>query len=159
MLRLPYGVLEKNYPLKKAIPRDTLFRELGWDDLINNAAFENTCAIRMSVALIRSGVTIPAGRIPIKAGPHRGKRVEPGQAKLADILATNALLGKPEKFSTSEAENGIGSRSGIVSFYNLLPGVYDHGHIDIVSSSSGGFKICGMDCYWKSKQVWFWPLR
>jgi hypothetical protein len=50
-----------------------LFQQIGWDDLIKNPAYGNTCAIRVSLALIRSGVTIPGGRLPIK-------RIEPGQA-------------------------------------------------------------------------------
>ena len=65
--------LLKNYPSNRVVSRDTLFQQIGWDDLIKNPGYGNTWAIRVSLALIRSGVTIPGGRLPIK-------RIEPGQA-------------------------------------------------------------------------------
>jgi hypothetical protein len=158
MRTIPAAVLVKAYPRRRDIDRDALFRLLGWDDLIKNAAYENTCAIRMSLALIRSGVHVPGGRIPIKLGLHKGKMIEPGQARLSEILSQPSMLGKPEKFGNANMEAGIGDRTGIVSFFHLIPGIYDHGHIDVVSPMLGGIRACGTDCYWTSKEVWFWPL-
>lgn len=156
---VPVSVLVKNYPRKRAVPPSALFRELGWDDLIGNPNYENTCAIRVSLALIRSGITIPGGRMPIKKdGPFKGKKIEPGQVKLSAILSQPAMLGKPEKFSGPRAFLEIGSRSGIVSFFRLTPGVYEGGHIDIVSPMLGGVGACGTSCYWTSAETWFWPL-
>lgn len=159
MLNLPFHVLLKNYPRRRDIDHDALFREIGWDDLIKNDAYENTCATRVSLALIKSGVTIPGGRIPIKTGPFKGKRIEPGQVNLSHILAGPAMFGRPEKFATQQAPAGIGQRSGIVSFFHLVPGIYEHGHIDIVSPLLGKLRECGTDCFWTSKEVWFWELR
>lgn len=159
MLQISASILLKNYPRKREVDRETLFRQLGWDDLIKNPAYENTCAIRVSLALIRSSVTIPGGRIPIKADPHKGKKIEPGQAKLSAILSRPSMLGEPEKYSGPESVMKIGSRSGIVSFFRLTPGLYEGGHIDIVSPMLGGVSACGTSCYWSSAEAWFWPLK
>ncbi|GAB3437871.1 type VI secretion system amidase effector protein Tae4 [Massilia solisilvae] len=158
MQSLSFAVLKQNYPRKIDVDHDALFREIGWDDLIGNPAYENTCATRVSLALIRSGITIPGGRIAIKKGPFKGQMIEPGQDKLSHILATRSMFGSPEKFSTKQAESSIGLRSGIVSFFRLIPGVYEHGHIDIVSPQLGGIRVCGTGCYWSSREIWFWPL-
>jgi len=155
----PFDVLWTNYSSNKIIKQPELFREIGWDDLIDNDVYANTCAIRVSLALIKSGVTIPDARMRIKAGTHRGKRIEPGQSKLSHILAKRSMLGQPEKFKTGEYESGIGTRSGIVSFFHLVPGVYENGHIDLVIPQAGGAKKCASQCWWSSREVWFWPVR
>ena len=74
----------------------------------------------MSLALIKSGLTIP-GRMPIKNGRHKRALIEPGQAKLASILSRPGYLGAPEKFKPLEAYDGIGMRKGIVSFFDVNP--------------------------------------
>lgn len=78
------------------------------------------------------------------------------------ILARPSMLGQPERFDSGQAlADGIGTRSGIVSFFHLIPGVYEGRHIDIVSPLLGGAGAlaCGSDCYWTSKQAWFWHLQ
>lgn len=158
-MELPFSVLAKHYPRKRDVPSTVLFRELGWDDLIKDPSYQNTCAIRVSLALIRSGVTIPGGRMAIKKdGPFKGKMIEPGQAKLSAILSRKSMLGAPQKYSGPRAFVEIGNRSGIVSFFRLTPGVYEGGHIDIVSPMLGGISPCGTGCYWTSAETWFWPL-
>lgn len=159
MLQLPFNALKNNYSSKQTVKQAELFKEIGWDDLLGKTAFENTCAIRFSLAMIKSGITIPNARTAIKSGLHAGKRIEPGQGKLSLILASTSMLGAPEKFRNGEYEKGIASRSGIVSFFHLIPGIYEQGHIDIVSAPDGGAKRCGSECYWTSKEVWFWALK
>ena len=161
MRAIPFAVLMKEYPRKRDIDHDALFRLLGWDDLIKNPTYANTCAIRVSLALLRAGVHIPGGRLQVKIGAHKGKMIEPGQARLSMILSRPTMLGAPEKFSGSAIGEGIGQRSGIVSFFRLIPGIYEGGHIDIVSPLLGGAGAlaCGTDCYWTSKELWFWPLK
>jgi hypothetical protein len=95
----------------------------------------------------------------IRAGTHKGKMIEPGQAKLSMILCRPSMFGKPEKYGAANMEQGIGDRTGVVSFFHLIPGIYDHGHIDVVSPMLGGVRACGTDCYWTSKEAWFWPLQ
>jgi hypothetical protein len=154
-----FSVLEGNYPQKKKVTREELFNEIGWSDLIDNFNYANTCAIRVSLALIKSHFYLP-GRMKINLGPFKGRKIEPGHGKLSHLLASKSMLGKPEKFAMDVAERGIASRSGIVSFWNLHPSMGDtQGHIDIVSTVAGGIKTCGTDCYWHSKEVWFWPLK
>lgn len=158
MWQLSYPALKNNFLSNKDVPPPELFKAIGWDDLIGNPAYENTCAIRMSLALIKCGMDIP-GRLRIKRGPYKGKLIEMGQRKLSQMLAVNSRLGTPEKFTGSAAENAIGNRRGIVSFWHLIPGIYEHGHIDIVSAPTGRLRACGSDCYWTSKEIWFWPLK
>lgn len=158
-IRPAFNTLWHNYHSSHIIKRPELFKEIGWDDLINNAAYENTCAIRISLALIKCGITIPDGRMQIKKGVYKGKRIEPGQAKLSLVLARASMLATPEKFKAREHENGIGNRTGIVSFFHLMPGIYENGHIDLVAPHDGGPRKCASDCWWSSKEVWFWPLK
>jgi hypothetical protein len=158
MWKLSFPVLQRNFSSNKDIKASDLFKEIGWDDLNGNPTYENTCAIRMSLALIKSGKNIP-GRMSIKKGPYRGKLIEMGQRNLSLLLTHQSRLGNPKKFSGTKAEQAIGKRSGVVSFWHLIPGVYEHGHIDIVSDATGRLKACGSDCYWTSKEVWFWQLK
>lgn len=152
-----FARLRGNFSPAPAMLRAALFREIGWEDLTDNKAYWNTCAIRMSLALIKKGMTIP-GRMPIKKGPYKGKLIEPGQAKLSAILARPDYLGKPEKFRTADAESGIGARSGIVSFFDIDSSTsVRQGHIDLVRSESN-FRRCSSSCFWLSNNVWFWEL-
>jgi hypothetical protein len=157
MWKLSFPVLQNNFSSNKDLKAADLFKEIGWDDLIENPSYENTCAIRMSLALIKSGMHVP-GRMAIKKGPYKGKRIEMGQRNLSQLLAHSSRLGAPEKFSGSGAMRAIGKRSGIVSFWRLVPGLYEHGHIDIVSDATGRLRACASDCYWTSKEVWFWEV-
>lgn len=53
-----FTTLKSNYP---TAPKPALFQSLGgqWPSLVNDKNYENTCAIRMSVALRKSGLPIP----------------------------------------------------------------------------------------------------
>jgi len=157
MFKPLYADLARNFPRRDMVPRDALLREIGWDDLIANTNFQNTCAIRASLALIKSGVPL-SGRMKIRKGPFQGKRIEPGQVKLAHLL--KAYWGMPEQFEGSEAAiAGIGKRCGLVSFFNVRPDKTDPlGHIDIVEPTLFGTLSCGNDCFWSAKFTWFWPL-
>lgn len=154
----PFNVLWRNYTSNKSVTQPELFKEIGWDDVIDNPAFKNTCAIRVSLAFIKSGVKVP-GRMRIKKGPYKGELIEMGQHNLTMILKRE--IGIPEQFSGSQRDyvEGIGKRNRIVSFYHLLPGLYEGGHIDFVSYADGGALKCGSDCHWASKEVLFWPMR
>jgi len=152
-----FAILRGNFSPAPTVLRAALFREIGWEDLTENKAYWDTCAIRMSLALIKSGMTIP-GRMPIKSGSHKGKLIEPGQAKLSAILARPGFLGQPEKFRTADAEAGIGLRSGIVSFFDIdPPSATQHGHIDLVRPENN-FRRCSSSCFWAASKVWFWEL-
>ena len=152
--------LRENYYSVAAVDQAALFGEIGWEDLIGKDSFINTCAIRISLALIKSGIKLK-GRMAINKGPFKGALIEPGQAKLAHMLASPSLLGAPEKFARDEAIDGIGigNRKGIVAFFRI-PGYLGGagGHIDILLPSTG-VKVCGSECYWTCEEIWFWELR
>lgn len=59
-----------------------------------NPAYVNTCAARMSLALLKSGVPF-VGRILIKSREFQGKRLEAGAKRLADQLIKPNALGRP----------------------------------------------------------------
>lgn len=116
----------------------------------------NTCAIRMSVALIGAGIKIRPGRLKIMAGKFKNEMVEPGQRRLSEYLVR--VIGRPEKYRASEqARNTIAWRRGIVSFFSLHG--TNQGHIDLVSQLDWPDLQCSGSCYWDSREVWFWPLK
>lgn len=150
--------LRENYSSVAAVDQAALFREIGWEDLIGKDSFANTCAIRVSLALIKAGIQLK-GRMAIRKGAFKGALIEPGQAKLSHMLASPSMFGTPEKFTRDDAMEGIGQRQGVVAFFRI-PGYLGGagGHIDILLPSIG-VKICGTECYWDCGEVWFWPLR
>jgi hypothetical protein len=151
MKRPSFSALLANYASNKVVTRDDLYFELGWDDLINNETYHNTCAARISLALIKTGIRVK-GRIRIKAGPYKGELIEPGLLRLARILATKEYFGKPEKFLAEDAEAGVGGRKGLIAFIKL-PGYEGGGHMDLIS-----YNVCASDCYWDAREIWFWEL-
>lgn len=152
-----YNTLYMNYP-RSELQAD-LFATLGWGDLIGKAAYSNTCATRMSVALVRSGVILPGARFTAKAGVIKGKAIEPGQGKLSVIL--KRLWGEPEVYRDEEAARaGIAGRGGVVSFFRIhRGGPLDGGHIDIVMPGRQAFQDCARSCFFGAAEIWFWPLK
>ena len=148
----------------RALELDQLFESLGWDDLKGQAAYENTCAIRMSFCLIRAGITVP-GRLKIHKGAYKNKWIEPGQIKLTHILARSGYFGAPEKISGGST-SAFSDKQGIVSFIKIPGYVVDgglSGHIDLVRSGKflwlwDQFE-CASDCYWNAAEYWFWPVK
>ncbi|MET0857717.1 MAG: T6SS effector amidase Tae4 family protein [Telluria sp.] len=125
---------------------------------LSKPTFRDTCAIRMSVALLTSGVVLPGARMKANEGAIRGRRIEPGQGKLSAIL--RRVWGKPEVYKGEQAaRDGIGRRHGVVSFFRVHGGgPADGGHIDLVQRGPSGFSECTRSCYFSAGEVWFWPL-
>jgi hypothetical protein len=159
-----FAQLMRNYPTNEDLNHDALFAELGWDDLIKKPAYENTCAIRMSYCLVKSGVDIAEGRFKIKKGPYKGKCIEPGHGKLSHILAQNNYFGPPRKFKRGEEDKVLEKQRGILSFFEI-PGYLDGrgGHIDIIREEKFllffDMFVCGTHCYWSANEFWFWPIK
>ena len=159
-----FSKLWMSFPSKSEFTRDQLFESLGWDDLKGQAAYENTCAIRMSFCLIRAGITVP-GRLKIHKGAYKNKWIEPGQIKLTHILARSGYFGAPEKISGGST-SAFSDKQGIVSFIKIPGYVVDgglSGHIDLVRSGKflwlwDQFE-CASDCYWNAAEYWFWPVK
>ena len=146
--------LVMHYPARTK--REDLLADIGWSDLIKNKAYDDTCAIRMSYGLLRAGVSLPGARMKVKAGVLKGKYIEPGQAKLSNILRRQ--WDEPEVYAGQEAaRDAIGARTGLVSFFHI--GGANGGHIDLVVHKPGGsFQDCARVCFWNSATIWFWPL-
>lgn len=157
-MRPSFLPLQRHYPRTDTVGKAELFREIGWDDLIKNSAYDNTCAIRMSLALMKVGVPIH-GRMAIKKGPFAGQKIEPGQLKLSNMLVHKSLFGAPEKFTQQSVKAGIAERSGVIAFFRI-PGYLGGrgGHIDIVSPGPNDHLACGSGCYFNAEAFWFWEL-
>ena len=167
MSRPPFSVVFANYSTPSSVTKQQLFQDIGFNQYVNNPAYNNTCAIRVSLALVKSGFYLVGGKSShfIQSGPHSGKRIEVLQHALVEVLRKPACLGQPDlEFNTpgvnydinkQNALNIIGNKSGIISFYTW--NTYQGGHIDLVSPSSGGF-ACAGSCHWQTEKVIFWEL-
>lgn len=154
-MSLTYMNLHAAYKEYNKSDTKTLYDNLGWSDLVDNPAWRNTCAIRMSLALLDCGVNIP-GRIKIKSGEHKDKWVEPGQNKLSNWLVTH--LGAPEVLPLLPglSLNELAQRKGIVSFMGIPS--YEGGHIDIIEASEQGIYQCSRSCYFDARELRFWEI-
>lgn len=134
-----------------------LFNEIGhsYDNLLQQSPdYVNTCAVRMSLALIKSGVQF-VGRMKIKEGPYKGKMVEPGAKLLADQLARPTVFGRPDLIPPANAVPRLSGKKGLILFWKIAG--YGGGHIDLIETSTT-VQVCNSACYFSSKEIWFWPL-
>jgi len=140
------------------LPAEDLYKEIGYDvnNLIKqNPGYGNTCATRMSLALVKSGVSF-IGRIKIKTGKYAGRTIEPGAKLLADQLAKPGVLGPPKIFTKpADAPAYLKGKQGVIFFWKIVG--YDGGHIDLVESSNST-QVCNSHCYFACKEIWFWQL-
>ncbi len=156
-----FSVLAKNFYSRHKVKQAELFGEIGWEEYIPNINFHNTCAIRLSLALIKSGVHIQ-GRLSIKSGPHKGKMIETGQALLSRTLSRKDVFGPPLKYKEGTARTALVGKQGVISFFRVNPALGDNGgHIDIFGPGLSTYEElgCGSDCHWIAGEIWFWPLK
>lgn len=158
-----FNTLWSNYPTPAKEPIDTLYRSLGWDDLIGDPNYENTCAIRMSICLLRSGLSIPTGELKIWKGPLKGKFVKIRYDDLAKHL--KAAWGNPQVLSRPTKEVLESKGDGVIAFFGLPSGY--PGHIDLFDVTktnhsllfwrwSQTSSVCGTNCYFGSREAWYW---
>lgn len=153
-MKPPYAVLRQNYPRSET--REVLFTEIGWPDLINNMAFWDTCAIRMSYGLRLSKVPFLGGGMRAKAGKIKGEFIQIRQADLSKAL--KQLWGEPEIYKSAQAaRDGIGTRKEVVSFFRIEGG--NGGHIDLIAPGPNGFLDCARSCFFSAVTIWFWPFQ
>lgn len=164
-MKVPYASVRMHFPDTDSVTRDELYQWIGHPESITDPNFYNTCAIRMSLALLGAGYPNP-GSWPIQAGKYKGRSIETQQRRLSAWLVRH--VGTPEKYrSGQEAEGAIGDRRGIVSFFSIYCDAQPQGHIAIVSRDRWGrYLRCGNEidgtstgCYWSAREVWFWPLN
>jgi hypothetical protein len=164
MKNVPFAAIRMHFPDEDSVTLDELFQWIGYPENIHNPNFENTCAIRMSLALLGAGFPNP-GIYPVKAGQFKGRAIETKQRKLSNWLVHQ--LGQPEKYNDGqEAQKKIGARHGIISFFHLHGPTDNQGHIAIVALDRWQTFRCGTEkdssptgCFWGAVEVWFWPLR
>lgn len=164
-MKVPFASIRMHFPDTDNVGRDELYQWIGYPENINNPNFYNTCAIRLSLALLGAGYSNP-GKWPIKAGKYKGRAIETSQHKLSNWLTRQ--IGQPERFDSGpKAEAVVGNRRGIVSFFSIYGDDQPQGHIAIVSRDRwGSYLRCGNEidamttgCYWSSREVRFWVLQ
>lgn len=162
-MKIKYALLKsKHYSSDRVnssyMSGEDVYKEIGYglDDLMRqNPAYENTCAVRMSLALLKAGVRF-TGRLRIKDGSYKGETIEAGAKLLADQLARPTLFGKPDVFAPSDAMAQLNGKKGVILFWKITG--YGGGHIDLIETSSTE-RVCNSGCYFESKEIWFWPLE
>jgi hypothetical protein len=162
-MKVPFAKVRMHFLDPDSVDLDELYQSIGYPENMANANFANTCAVRMSLALLGAGFPNP-GHYPVKAGKYKGRMIETQQRKLSNFLARQ--LGEPEKYKDGQAaQKAIGTRHGIISFFQLHGPSDRQGHIAIVALDKWGYYRCGREnpdsptsCYWDSVEVWFWPL-
>ena len=154
---IKYQAVVEAYEKYNAYGTRELYQLLGWDDLIDRPEWANTCAVRMSLALIEAGMTV-SGRVQVKKGDLKGKWIEPGQNRLSDWLIRH--LGEPTVFpfdtSNAAGPQSLYGKKGIVSFMRI-PG-YSGGHIDLLQPSND-YLTCSRSCYFTADEERFWQLN
>jgi hypothetical protein len=172
MARPSFSLVRSNYYSSNAtkpnfVKREQVFQEIGFEAYDGNPNYNDTCAIRVSLALIKSGLYLPAGRSShiIQKGPEKGKRIEVLQHALVEVLRRPDCLGVPDfefdfpsrgaDSNLIDAANKIGEKAGIISFYTWpeFPG----GHIDLLYPENDLFE-CASSCHWSSVKIIFWEL-
>lgn len=140
----PYAftTLNSNFPTED---REQFFKDMGWDDLIPNTAYTNTCAMRVSVCLVKCGMTFPTGEIKILKGDHEGKRIKIRWNELEDVL--KAAWGDPTSVTPTNSE-ACKPYQGVVAF-EKLPSGYS-GHIDVLD---GPNESCLHAAYFGSDKI------
>ncbi|GAB57357.1 T6SS effector amidase Tae4 family protein [Rheinheimera nanhaiensis] len=154
---IKYQAVADAYEKYNAYETTELYQLLGWGDLIGRPEWANTCAVRMSLALIEAGMTV-SGRVQVKKGDLKGKWIEPGQNRLSDWLIRH--LGQPEVFpfdtSSAAGPQSLYDKKGIVSFMRIPS--YSGGHIDLLQPSND-YLTCSRSCYFTAGEVRFWQLN
>lgn len=155
MNRPPYMVLRAHFPDPYNVPAQELWQWLGYPEAARNPEWENTCAIRMSLALASVGVFVPNAYLVVAAGKYKGHRLEIKQEILANHLCT--IWGEPEKFGAALLRERVGDRRGVIRFVGLW-GPYDpQGHIDLICHDAYHRLACeGGHVYAQAVECWFW---
>ena len=126
-----FSTLWDNYPTET---HDDLFNNVlggGWPALIGNAAYDNTCTIRLSVTLNRSGFKVPTsfgqmdGGLTDQNGDNIIIRVPTGEA-LVQSLFGDSYWGESRQPGTPIDMTVVPSATGIL-IYRVPPGSADAG--------------------------------
>ncbi len=111
--------------------------------------YDNTCAIRMSMALIAVNRDYKQAFRSSTAN-RTGKGYVRGAQDLAVIL--NRLWGVRDQGWSGTAGTPVGN--GVICYMNI-PGFSGQGHIGLWENGAP----YNNDAYWSANPVWFWRLR
>jgi len=160
---ITYGTLAGNYPLPDDNPtrqddpsKTTIWRLVGGkvQENYETGYFKNSCAIRLSHALNKSGLLIPF--IPGETSSGTGPNGEtwwyiPRLDDMSQYLSSQ--FGKPQSFTPEQFKKN--KNSGVVIFQ--IPWNDATGHVDLWDGSN---TIDGHNDYiGKSKRILFWKLE
>lgn len=171
LVKPSFKSLWANYPKGSY---DSIFNFIGWQEFAGKPGWENTCAIRMSICLGLSGVSVSSrARMRALKGPAKGKMIEPRQDYLS--LTLQDLWGTPLKCSASEGPAKLAGRDGVISFWKIAGyavGGRLGGHIDlidgkIVEQRDGWGRVTTRRATYEaahgnymdqSETIWFWEM-
>jgi hypothetical protein len=141
-----FSTLWDNYPLEE---HDDLFTDVlggGWPALIGNPSYLNTCTIRLSIALNRSGFKVPAsfgqqdGGLTDKNGDNIIIRVPTGEALVRSLFG-DSYWGMSRNPGSPIDLIDVPHETGIL-VYRVMPGADAAGHIDLWNKND-----CRIDCH------------
>ena len=147
MIKLPrmadlYNAYPK--PYKKPTPNCTQKKANG------DIAFENQCAIRLSMALIKCGYSFKNYTDPkCDHGHARGAR------SLASFIWRES--GVPKKLLSNISVKGISTANGIIYFHNL-DGNEGNDHIDILYKGITQAESAYSNI-WTAVEYWYFPIN
>lgn len=144
MPSLSFRVLWKNHPGGDSYPCDVTH-------------FKNQCAVRMSVAMLRSNVALDSfrGAVCYPGLKHEPRHVLRAQ-ELANWLATQkAVVGTHEKKAGKRSFKDYVGRRGIVF---IKDGWGPTDHIDVWDGKQMRMKGGSLEYFSRGRAIWFWDL-
>jgi len=147
-ISISFRTLKQNYRTEK----DTVKHSCE-----SNSLYKNTCALRMSEALIATEPTLLAIFQDSKKNVCSHGYIR-GAQQLGAVLAYPKVLGKHSKgWSKPSAYSHVapGDAAGLqgIIMYATIPGYDGEGHIDLLENG----KAVGSS-YWDAKTIWFWKI-
>ncbi|WP_425462485.1 T6SS effector amidase Tae4 family protein [Microbulbifer harenosus] len=74
----------------------------------------------------------------------------------ADQLMRSHVFGRTTLYKPSDFIQKVGTKKGVVLFWKITG--YGGGHIDLIDVSNA-MAVCSSNCYFDSKEIWFWELK
>lgn len=153
-----YTLLRKNYPAPTEVLSKQLWGSIGHPEKASDPQWQNTCAIRLSLALLGAGMVIEPGFLEVKSGKFAKRMLAITVVGLSDYLTRQ--WGEPEKISGALAWERIYNRMGVIRFVQLWGPFDPQGHIDLIGpTEKNRVAECAGACFFHAVEVWFWELQ
>lgn len=161
MAVIQFQTLWNSHPLNQSPPENFPCKKKD-----GTPAFENQCAIKMSIALMGASLNMKAcNKVRCWFG-HTNHIIR--AQELADWLCGAQQLGAPTKFRKKSGVagadfqqavvSGITGKKGVIFCQNFWGAGNQGDHIDVWDGSSMSGSHINEDYYGRSAQVWFWEL-